>query len=62
MMVLVHPLYDCLMRLAQPDALKNEEEVCLPTILCFTCLPSIQYPFSTSCLNLVCDDIYRDVL
>ncbi|KAB5517635.1 hypothetical protein PHYPO_G00169440 [Pangasianodon hypophthalmus] len=27
MMALVHPVYDCLMRLAQPDALKNEEEV-----------------------------------
>ncbi|KAK2864846.1 hypothetical protein Q7C36_004000 [Tachysurus vachellii] len=27
MMVLVHPVYDCLMRLAQSDALKNEEEV-----------------------------------
>ncbi|KAL7883434.1 hypothetical protein SRHO_G00010920 [Serrasalmus rhombeus] len=27
MMALVHPVYDCLFRLAQPDALKNEEEV-----------------------------------
>lgn len=27
MVALVHPVYDCLMRLAQPDALKNEEEV-----------------------------------
>lgn len=53
MMVLVHPVYDCLMRLAQSDALKNEEEVCLPTILCFTHLPAIQQHSSTSCLNLV---------
>uniref|UniRef100_A0A3P9L5B1 MIF4G domain containing b n=1 Tax=Oryzias latipes TaxID=8090 RepID=A0A3P9L5B1_ORYLA len=27
MVALVHPVYDCMMRLAQPDALKNEEEV-----------------------------------
>ncbi|XP_067334610.1 MIF4G domain-containing protein B-like isoform X2 [Channa argus] len=27
MVALVHPVYDCLMRLAQPDALMNEEEV-----------------------------------
>ncbi|XP_076866705.1 MIF4G domain-containing protein B [Brachyhypopomus gauderio] len=27
MVALVHPVYDCLFRLAQPDALKNEEEV-----------------------------------
>uniref|UniRef100_V9L298 MIF4G domain-containing protein B n=1 Tax=Callorhinchus milii TaxID=7868 RepID=V9L298_CALMI len=27
MMVLVNPVYDCLMRLAQPDSLQNEEEV-----------------------------------
>nr|XP_020472081.1 MIF4G domain-containing protein [Monopterus albus]XP_020472082.1 MIF4G domain-containing protein [Monopterus albus]XP_020472083.1 MIF4G domain-containing protein [Monopterus albus]XP_020472084.1 MIF4G domain-containing protein [Monopterus albus]XP_020472085.1 MIF4G domain-containing protein [Monopterus albus] len=27
MVALVHPVYDCLMRLAHPDALKNEEEV-----------------------------------
>lgn len=27
MAALVHPVYDCLMRLAQPDALMNEEEV-----------------------------------
>ncbi|ROL53035.1 MIF4G domain-containing protein B, partial [Anabarilius grahami] len=27
MMALVHPVYDCLFRLAQSDALKNEEEV-----------------------------------
>ncbi|XP_051888883.1 MIF4G domain-containing protein B [Pristis pectinata] len=27
MMALVNPVYDCLMRLAQPDALQNEEEV-----------------------------------
>ncbi|KAM9434739.1 MIF4G domain-containing protein B isoform 1-T2 [Clarias gariepinus] len=27
MMALVHPVYDCLMRLAQPDALQNEDEV-----------------------------------
>ncbi|XP_072225875.1 MIF4G domain-containing protein B [Leuresthes tenuis] len=27
MVALVHPVYDCLMRLAQPDALLNEEEV-----------------------------------
>lgn len=27
MMTLVHPVFDCLMRLAQPDALLNEEEV-----------------------------------
>lgn len=27
MVVLVHPVFDCLMRLAQPDALVNEEEV-----------------------------------
>lgn len=51
-MVLVQPVYDCLIRLAQPDALKNEEEVCLPTILCFTCVPAIQQHSRTSCLNL----------
>lgn len=33
-MALVHPVYDCLIRLAQPDALKNHEEVCVPMILC----------------------------
>lgn len=27
MVALVHPVYDCLMRVAQPDALMNEEEV-----------------------------------
>uniref|UniRef100_A0A8C6WS58 MIF4G domain containing b n=1 Tax=Neogobius melanostomus TaxID=47308 RepID=A0A8C6WS58_9GOBI len=27
MVALMHPVYDCLMRLAQPDALMNEEEV-----------------------------------
>ncbi|CAL8265072.1 MIF4G domain-containing protein B [Gadus morhua] len=27
MVALVHPVYDCLLRLAQPDALLNEEEV-----------------------------------
>lgn len=27
MVVLVHPVFDCLMRLAKPDALVNEEEV-----------------------------------
>lgn len=27
MLALVHPVFDCLMRLAQPDALLNEEEV-----------------------------------
>ncbi|XP_034450360.1 MIF4G domain-containing protein B [Hippoglossus hippoglossus] len=27
MVALVHPVYDCLMRLSQPDALMNEEEV-----------------------------------
>ncbi|CAJ1076563.1 MIF4G domain-containing protein B-like [Xyrichtys novacula] len=27
MVALVHPVFDCLMRLAQPDALMNEEEV-----------------------------------
>uniref|UniRef100_G3PF35 MIF4G domain containing n=1 Tax=Gasterosteus aculeatus aculeatus TaxID=481459 RepID=G3PF35_GASAC len=27
MVALVHPVYDCLIRLAQPDALMNEEEV-----------------------------------
>ncbi|XP_028310331.1 MIF4G domain-containing protein B [Gouania willdenowi] len=27
MVVLVHPVFDCLMRLGQPDALMNEEEV-----------------------------------
>ncbi|KAL4647975.1 MIF4G domain-containing protein-like [Arapaima gigas] len=27
MMVLVHPVYDCLFRMAEPDALLNEEEV-----------------------------------
>ncbi|XP_075942209.1 MIF4G domain-containing protein B-like [Anarhichas minor] len=27
MVALVHPVYDCLLRLAQPDALMNEEEV-----------------------------------
>ncbi|XP_030646650.1 MIF4G domain-containing protein B isoform X1 [Chanos chanos] len=27
MMALVHPVYDCLFQLAQPDSLKNEEEV-----------------------------------
>lgn len=27
MMVLVNPVYDCLMRLAEPDSLQNEEEV-----------------------------------
>lgn len=27
MVALVHPVYDCVMRLAQPDALVNEEEV-----------------------------------
>ncbi|XP_051987332.1 MIF4G domain-containing protein B [Xyrauchen texanus] len=27
MTALVHPVYDCLLRLAQPDALKNEEEM-----------------------------------
>lgn len=27
MMPLMHPVYDCVMRLAQPDALMNEEEV-----------------------------------
>lgn len=27
MVALVHPVYDCVMRLAQPDALMNEEEV-----------------------------------
>lgn len=27
MVALVHPVYDCLIRLAQPDALLNEEEV-----------------------------------
>ncbi|XP_018612947.1 MIF4G domain-containing protein B isoform X2 [Scleropages formosus] len=27
MMALVHPVFDCLLRLAQPDALQNEEEV-----------------------------------
>ncbi|XP_062872897.1 MIF4G domain-containing protein B [Trichomycterus rosablanca] len=27
MVALVHPVYDCLLRLAQPDALSNEEEV-----------------------------------
>ncbi len=27
MMALVHPVYDCLFRLAKSDALKNEEEV-----------------------------------
>lgn len=27
MVALVHPVYDCLTRLAQPDALMNEEEV-----------------------------------
>lgn len=27
MVALVHPVYDCLFRLAQSDALKNEEEV-----------------------------------
>lgn len=27
MVALVQPVFDCLFRLAQPDALKNEEEV-----------------------------------
>lgn len=27
MLALVHPVFDCLMRLVQPDALLNEEEV-----------------------------------
>lgn len=27
MVALVHPVYDCLLRLAQPDALQNDEEV-----------------------------------
>lgn len=27
MVALVHPVYDCLMRLAKPDALMNEDEV-----------------------------------
>ncbi len=27
MVALVHPVFDCLMRLAQPDSLVNEEEV-----------------------------------
>lgn len=27
MVALVHPVFDCLIRLAQPDALMNEEEV-----------------------------------
>lgn len=27
MLALVHPVFDCLMILAQPDALLNEEEV-----------------------------------
>jgi len=27
MVALVHPVYDCLLRLARPDALMNEEEV-----------------------------------
>ncbi|KAM6956883.1 MIF4G domain-containing protein B [Aplochiton taeniatus] len=27
MVALVHPVYDCLLRLSQPDALQNEEEV-----------------------------------
>lgn len=28
MMALVNPVYDCLFRLAQPDSLSEEEEVC----------------------------------
>ena len=27
MVALVHPVYDCLLRLSQPDALVNEDEV-----------------------------------
>lgn len=55
MMALVHPVYDCLMRLAQPDALQNEDEVCLPTIPCFTRLPSgPRRSFITSCSCVTC--------
>lgn len=34
MAALVDPVYDCLFRLAQPDALMNEEEVseCIPAV------------------------------
>lgn len=38
MVALVHPVYDCLMRLAQPDALMNEEEVSFRRVVTFLLL------------------------
>lgn len=35
MVALVHPVYDCLIRLGQPDALMNEEEVRKSVLLQF---------------------------
>lgn len=32
MLALVHPVFDCLMRLTYPDALLNEEEVRISTL------------------------------
>lgn len=33
MVALVHPVYDCLLRMAQPDALMNEKEVKLSLLV-----------------------------
>ncbi|MEQ2161134.1 MIF4G domain-containing protein B [Goodea atripinnis] len=42
MVALVLPVYECLMRLAEPDALLNEEEVRLPSCVLIECISIIK--------------------